>query len=51
VLEAEMWKPTTPGLVESLMQTARDLTKLRIEVVLLPTGSLPNDGKLIEDRR
>ncbi|KQY86904.1 phenylacetate--CoA ligase family protein [Pelomonas sp. Root1444] len=51
VLQVEMWESTTPGLVESLMQTARDLTKLRIEVVLLPPGSLPNDGKLIEDRR
>ncbi|WP_457421364.1 phenylacetate--CoA ligase family protein [Roseateles sp. P5_E7] len=51
VLQLEMWKPTTPGFVESLMQTARDLTKLRIEVDLLPPGSLPNDGKLIEDRR
>jgi len=51
VLQLEMWKPTTPGFVESLMQTARDLTKLRVEVDLLPPGSLPNDGKLIEDRR
>ena len=51
VLRAEMWESTTPGLVESLMQTARDLTKLRIEVELLPPGSLPNDGTLIEDRR
>lgn len=51
VLRAEMWESTTPGLVESLMQTARDLTKLRIEVELLPPGGLPNDGQLIEDRR
>lgn len=51
VLQAEMWKPTTPNFVESLMQTARDLTKLRVEVDLLPPGSLPNDGRLIEDRR
>ena len=51
VLQAEMWEPTTPGFVESLMLTVRDLTKLRVEVDLLPTGSLPNDGKLIEDRR
>jgi phenylacetate-CoA ligase len=50
-LQIEMWKPTPTGLVESLMLTARELTKLRIEVVLLPPGSLPNDGKLIEDRR
>jgi phenylacetate-CoA ligase len=51
VLQVEMWKPTTPGLVESLMLTARELTKLRVEIEPLPTGSLPNDGKLIEDRR
>jgi phenylacetate-CoA ligase len=51
VLQAEMWESTTPGFVESLMQTARDLTKLRVEVELLPPGSLPNDGILIEDRR
>ncbi len=50
-MRGEMWKPTTPGLVESLMQTVRDLSKLRVEVELLPPGSLPNDGKLIEDRR
>ena len=50
-LQVEMWKPTTPGRVESLMQTARELTKLRMEVIELPSGSLPNDGKLIEDRR
>ncbi len=51
VLQVEMWKPTTPALVESLMLTARDLTKLRVEIEPLPEGSLPNDGKLIEDRR
>ncbi|MGQ3053470.1 MAG: phenylacetate--CoA ligase family protein [Roseateles sp.] len=51
MLQVEMWESTTPGLVESLMQTARDLTKLRVEVEPLPPGSLPNDGRLIEDRR
>lgn len=51
VLQVEMWEPTTPDFVESLMQTARDLTKLRVEVELLPPGGLPNDGRLIEDRR
>jgi phenylacetate-CoA ligase len=51
VLQIEV-TPTLPeAFVESLMQTARDLTKLRIEVDPLPPGSLPNDGKLIEDRR
>jgi len=51
VLQAEMWKSTTHDVVESLMLTARDLIKLRVEVDLLPPGSLPNDGRLIEDRR
>ncbi|MEO6279439.1 AMP-binding protein [Roseateles sp.] len=51
VLQVEMCEPTPTGLVESLMQTARDVTKLRILIDLLPPGSLPNDGKLIEDRR
>lgn len=50
-LDVEMWETTTPGLVESLMQAAREVTKLRIDINLLPPGSLPNDGKLIEDRR
>jgi len=51
VLQVEMWEPTAAGRLESLMLTARDLTKLRIEVEPLPPGSLPNDGKVIEDRR
>jgi phenylacetate-CoA ligase len=46
-----MWKPTSHALVESLMQTVHELTKLRSEVDLLPPASLPNDGKLIDDRR
>lgn len=50
-LQAEMWKPTMPGFAESLMLTTRDLTRLRVDIELLPTGSLPNDGKLIDDRR
>lgn len=51
VLQVEITQTLQKAFVESLMQTARDLTKLRIEVELLPPGSLPNDGKLIEDRR
>ncbi|MEJ6006567.1 AMP-binding protein [Paucibacter sp. AS339] len=39
------------GLAERLVQVVRDLTKLRAEVCVLPTGSLPNDGRLIEDLR
>jgi phenylacetate-CoA ligase len=39
------------GLAQALAATLRDLTKLRGEVELVAPGSLPNDGKLIEDAR
>ncbi len=39
------------GLVERMAQSIRDITKLRGEVALVPPGSLPNDGKVIDDRR
>jgi phenylacetate-CoA ligase len=37
--------------VESLVSTLQNLTQLRGEVVLVPVGSLANDGKVIEDAR
>ena len=41
-----------PGALASRIGDAiRDITKLRGEVELLPLGSLPNDGKVIEDAR
>ena len=39
------------GLAEALANSMRDVTKLRGDVQLLPPGSLPNDGKVIEDAR
>jgi len=39
------------GLAESLVAAIRDVTKLRGEVELVAPGSLPNDGKVIEDLR
>jgi phenylacetate-CoA ligase len=42
-------RPT--GLAEAIVATIRDVTKLRGEVELLEPGSLPNDGKVIEDLR
>ena len=39
------------GLAERIAQSIRDVTKLRGEVALVATGSLPNDGKVIDDRR
>ncbi len=39
------------GLAEAVAASVRDVTKLRSEVVLCESGSLPNDGKVIEDSR
>jgi phenylacetate-CoA ligase len=39
------------GLAQALAATVRDVTKLRGEVLWAPPGSLPNDGKVIEDAR
>ncbi len=39
------------GLAEAVVASIRDLTKLRGDVELVDAGSLPNDGKVIEDRR
>ena len=39
------------GLQAALVDAIRDVTKLRGEVALVPPGSLPNDGKVIEDAR
>jgi phenylacetate-coenzyme A ligase PaaK-like adenylate-forming protein len=40
-----------PALVEALVASMRDVTKLRAEVQLVAAGTLPNDGKVIEDKR
>ena len=39
------------GLAPAVAATIRDVTKLRGEVALVAPGSLPNDGKVIEDAR
>ena len=39
------------ALSQRLAEAIRDVTKLRGDVELVPTGSLPNDGKVIEDAR
>jgi phenylacetate-CoA ligase len=39
------------GLAEAIVASIRDVTKLRGEVELVTAGSLPNDGKVIEDLR
>ncbi len=40
-----------PGLAEALGQTLREVTQLKGEVELVPPGTLPNDGKVVEDTR
>jgi phenylacetate-CoA ligase len=39
------------GLAEAVATSVRDVTKLRADVELVEPGSLPNDGKVIEDAR
>ena len=40
-----------PSLAEAVAASLRDITKLRGEVQAVSRGSLPNDGKVIEDAR
>ncbi|MGV3678586.1 MAG: phenylacetate--CoA ligase family protein [Acidovorax sp.] len=42
---------TAEGLARQLGDAIREVTKLRGEVQMLPPGSLPNDGRVIEDAR
>jgi phenylacetate-CoA ligase len=50
-LHVEVASPTVDGLSDAIASTVRDITKLRAEVLLCAPGSLPNDGKVIEDAR
>ncbi len=42
---------SSDNLKSAVAETIRDITKLRGEVSFVPTGSLPNDGKVIDDHR
>ena len=50
VLKCEA-KERPAGLAEAIVASIRELTKLRGDVELVAPGSLPNDGKVIEDAR
>jgi phenylacetate-CoA ligase len=50
-LKVELAGAAPEGLADQLAGALRDITKLRSEVELLPAGSLPNDGRVIEDAR
>jgi phenylacetate-CoA ligase len=39
------------GLASAVAGSIRDVTKLRGDVTVCAPGSLPNDGKVIEDAR
>ncbi len=42
---------SAPGEAETIAATAQSVTKLRTAVSCVNSGSLPNDGKVIDDRR
>jgi phenylacetate-CoA ligase len=48
-LHIEMGEPAES--VGAIAESAQAVTKLRTDIVRVPEGSLPNDGKVIEDRR
>jgi len=50
-LHAEVATGTDPALALRLAESLQAVTKLKGKVVLEPPGSLPNDGKVIEDTR
>ena len=50
VLQVETTE-TAEGLAHQLEAAIREVTKLRGEVQMVPPGTLPNDGKVIEDAR
>jgi phenylacetate-CoA ligase len=50
-LKLELAGTAREGLAERVAAAMRDVTKLRGEVVVVAPGSLPNDGRVIEDAR
>ena len=50
-LHCEVADPHASALADAVIASIRDVTKLRGDVLLVAQGSLPNDGKVIEDAR
>ena len=50
-LRVETGNTADEALKARIADAVRDVTKLRSEVLLVAAGSLPNDGKVIEDAR
>lgn len=51
VLRAETATAEDPALAARIAEAVRAVTGLRGEVELVPPGSLPNDGKVVDDQR
>jgi phenylacetate-CoA ligase len=51
VMQLSVEAPAAPELAARIADAIRDVTKLRGEVCFVAPGSLPNDGKVIEDAR
>lgn len=50
-LRCEVEQPDDGTLQEAIVASIRDITKLRGDVALVAVGTLPNDGRVIEDAR
>jgi phenylacetate-CoA ligase len=50
-LNCETASPEDAALSRAVVESIREVCKLRGDVALLPPGSLPNDGRVIEDTR
>ena len=50
-LQCEVSEPASESFAQAVEETLREATKLRGLVILKPRGTLPNDGKVIEDVR
>lgn len=50
-LEVELAGAAPEGIADRIAATIRDVTKLRGTVSIRDAGSLPNDGKVIDDQR
>jgi phenylacetate-CoA ligase len=50
-LHCEVGQPIAQEQVEAIVASIRAVTKLRGEVLLVAPGSLPDDGKVIDDQR
>jgi phenylacetate-CoA ligase len=51
LLKCESEQAFSPELVQRIVDAMRDVIKLRAAAQSVPLGSLPNDGKVIEDAR